>query len=41
MVPCGDQRPDKNPEATSEQRLKMIELLIDDLITKNIPIKVN
>jgi cytidyltransferase-like protein len=40
IVPCGDERIDKIPQASSLHRFKMIELLKSDLITKSIPIKV-
>lgn len=40
FVPCGDERQDKTPEASSFHRLNMIEKLKQDLITESIPIKV-
>ena len=40
IVPCGDERHDKIPKASSKQRFDMIELLKKDLITESIPIRV-
>ena len=41
IIPCGDGRSDKSLRTPSSHRLKMLKLIIEDLLTEEIPIKID
>jgi nicotinate (nicotinamide) nucleotide adenylyltransferase len=41
IIPCGDGRSDKSLRTPSSHRLKMLKFILEDLLTEQIPIKID
>lgn len=41
LEPCGDNRPDKNVIVPAKMRYEMCQLVIEDILPKNLPVKVD
>ena len=41
IIPCGDNRGDKKLKSNGQHRIEMVKLILNDIIDKEVPIKIN